>query len=170
MLSARTAYWPSSQSCPQAQADCTLALSGKTAPVACRSRSARRGCARGLLRPEACSHRLPVAARTTVARPGGHVHGRRRRTFRESDVPAWPRSGGRRSRQGAGGQRHGERDQSRLAPLEQHVGRGCKSGESVELRKSAEDISREVDPFRAETRVATKTARVCGGGRTACFV
>ena len=73
-LSARTAYWPSSQSCPQAQADYTLALSGKTAPVACRSRSARRGCARGLLRPEACSHLLPVAARTTVARPGGHVH------------------------------------------------------------------------------------------------
>ena len=45
-----------------------------------------------------------------------------------------------------------------------------KSGESVELRKSAEDISREVDPFREERRVATKTARVCGGGRTACFV
>ena len=84
--------------------------------------------------------------------------------------PTWPRSGGRRSRQGAGGQRHGERDQSRFAPLEQHVGRGCKSGESVELRKSAEDISREVDPFREERRVATKTARVCGGGRTACFV
>ncbi|CAJ1407320.1 unnamed protein product [Effrenium voratum] len=32
---------------PAAQADCTLALSVKTAPVACRSRSARRGCARG---------------------------------------------------------------------------------------------------------------------------
>ena len=49
------------------------------------------------------------------------------------------------------------------------MGRGCKSGESVELRKSAEDISREVDPFRAARRVATKTARVCGGGRTVCF-
>ena len=71
MLSARTAYWPSFQSCPQAQADFTLALSGgKTAPVACRSRSARRGCARGLLRPEASSHLLPAAARTTVPRPG----------------------------------------------------------------------------------------------------
>ena len=66
MLSARTACWPSSQSCPQAQADCTLALSGKTAPVACRSRSARRGCARGLLRPEACSHLLPVAGDTCI--------------------------------------------------------------------------------------------------------
>ena len=45
-----------------------------------------------------------------------------------------------------------------------------KSGEGFELRKSAEDKPREVDPFREEKRVATKTARVCGRGRTACFL
>ena len=45
-----------------------------------------------------------------------------------------------------------------------------KSSERFELRKSAEDIPREVDPYREEKRVATKTARVCGRGRTACFL
>ena len=60
---ARTAYWPSSQSCPQAQIDCTFALSGcKTASVACRSRSARRGCTRGLPDPKPVRNfcRLPL--------------------------------------------------------------------------------------------------------------
>ena len=45
-----------------------------------------------------------------------------------------------------------------------------KSGERFELRKSAEDKPREVDPFREERRVEAKTARVRGRGRTACFV
>ena len=95
---------------------------------------------------------------------------RRRRAFRESDVPAWPRSGDCKSRTGAGGQRRGGPDKSCLAPLEQHVGRGLKSGERFELRRSAEYISREVDPFREEGRVATKTARVCGRGKAVCFL
>ena len=86
-----------------------------------------------------------AVARTTVPRPGGHVHqeastlgflaartgsiSRRRRAFRESDVPAWPRSGACKSRTGAGGQQHGGRDKSSLGRLEQHVSRGFKSGE-----------------------------------------
>ena len=116
---------------------CSL-TGGKTAPVACRTRSARRGCARGLLRPEACSHLLPVAARTTVPRPGTRASGlsaglvgcqdrldlEEAAGLQRSDVPAWPRSGDCRSRTGAGRQRPGEKDKSCLAPLEQHVGRG----------------------------------------------
>ncbi|CAJ1339158.1 unnamed protein product, partial [Effrenium voratum] len=41
-----------------------------------------------------------------------------------------------------------------------------KSGERFQLRKSAEDKPREVDPFREERRVEAKTARVRGRGQS----